>query len=796
MACKSCRSKKIKCDRTRPICQNCRLRSIACTYVGERRTKEWMQSNVDSRRFSTIRTSRKQQLSEGGTRSDRITTFPQSASAMPNQRRVSCTSNLSAARGAREMQQERDVDMLQSQPPWDQIGSDPMTCDFDQIPSGMGVTDSHTPTNSNGEDETLLDRILEGKDMECTKDRNPALWMRSTDGDEYTGPSSGISTISDLGLNWVRHNVPDSQVLCETIQDIRNGVLSHLRQPKCVPQVLPRVVSSPCNLKVKETPNPEVVKYIEEYFDTVQVIFPVLDRAKFFSQLETYGTRQSISENPSWQALLSAVLASGCRAALSAETAEAFKKSGQEAWGYFQNALSFESCITHGSTDLMAVQAIAIMTIFAQGLSSPQRLEYTLSSIAARLAQSVALNRHPPPDWSLSEEEQRDRNRVFWVIYCLDRTISLRCGRPAVISDDDISCCFPRDVLVIQHGNSEPVGVPEVDFFLCATKLARIAGKVSRMLYSVSALYTSSSRLLPVMNSLLKELHAWLSLLPSPIRPGQPPNRMTKTFGLSREQIIVLHLSYYYLLCSIYRRFTPIFTQDSDNLQHLVNSQMHCSHIEAARSMVLLTKHLDVESFTPAWLVFYYPFTALTTIFVHIVCNPPSDTTPTDIALMETVVGFFGRLEYVTSGEAAFTKTAEFVRQARNIHNKYSKDRAQARQCESIQVQGNNLSIGVAGPFQPCINIADDRQIQIGQRFGKNYDAQMSRADNGHISGETPPLTGPLQQEENSDTQSAHPEMEIPQDDLSIYSELLSLLAPPDGDAAQASWLRDWVSAV
>ncbi|KAK7227863.1 hypothetical protein V2G26_000033 [Clonostachys chloroleuca] len=111
-----------------------------------------------------------------------------------------------------------------------------------------------------------------------------------------------------------------------------------------------------------------------------------------------------------------------------------------------------------------------------------------------------------------------------------------------------------------------------------------------------------------MMNDLLKELHAWLSLLTSSIRPGQPPNRVNRTFGLSREQIIVLHLSYYYLLCSIYRRFTPIFTQDSDNLQPLVNSQMHSSHIEAARSMVLLTKHLDIESFTPAWLVFYYPF--------------------------------------------------------------------------------------------------------------------------------------------------------------------------------------------
>uniref|UniRef100_A0A8H7NBZ8 Uncharacterized protein n=1 Tax=Bionectria ochroleuca TaxID=29856 RepID=A0A8H7NBZ8_BIOOC len=162
---------------------------------------------------------------------------------------------------------------------------------------------------------------------------------------------------------------------------------------------------------------------------------------------------------------------------------------------------------------------------------------------------------------------------------------------------------------------------------------------------------------------------------------------------------------------------------------------------------------------------------------------------------METVVGFFGRLEYVTSGEAAFTKTTEFVRQAPNIHSRYSKDRAQASLCDTTQVQDNNLSIDVARPLKPCINIADDRQIQIDHRFGKNHDVQISGAENGQIPAATP-LTGPLQPEENSDTQSAHPEMEISQHDQSLYSDLASLLAPPAGDAAQVSWLRDWVSAV
>jgi hypothetical protein len=472
-----------------------------------------------------------------------------------------------------------------------------------------------TPTSSGASQQqydNLLDKILDGDDMECLKDRNPALWMRASDGDEYTGPSSGISTVSDLGLNWVRDNVAESDVLCETIQDIRNGILSHIRQPKCIPQDLPLALLTPSSSAStrdisQELPPAQAMAYVEAYFSTVQVLFPVLDRDVFLAQLAAVRAGQAPASTYSWQALYNAVLASGCRATLSEETAEAFKTSGREAWSYFQKALSFESRILHGATDLMAIQAVAVMTIFAQGLSSPQQLEYTLSSIASRLAQSLALNRHPPPEWDLTESEKRERNRVFWVIYCLDKMIGLRCGRPCVIYDKEVSCCFPRGVRVIQRGDDAypmaPGGCPPFDFFLCFTKLSRIGGNVSRMLYSATALYTPSSRLVLRLNGLLEDLQAWVHSIPDDIRPGKHLNRMPDTQGLSRDQIVVLHASYYYVLCAIYRRFTPIFTQDSKSLEHLIDSKSHVSHIEAARCIALLTKHLDFESFSPAWYV-------------------------------------------------------------------------------------------------------------------------------------------------------------------------------------------------
>lgn len=486
----------------------------------------------------------------------------------------------------------------------------------DRLDQSPGNTNAHsnrlTTTMATADDdvaEPLLDRILGGFDIGCLKDRHPAVWMRAGDGDEYTGPSSGISSISDLGLKWIRDHVQGSDTLCSTILDIRDSVLSHLRQPKCVPRGPCSSPGTPPGLKPILAS--DVAKYVDAYFSTVQTIFPILDRAEFEAQLATHGIDPPAAMY-SWNALLNAVLASGCRAALSDETAEAFQASGREAWDYFQNALYYEAKINHGATDLSAVKALAVMTVFAQGISSPQRLEYTLSSAASRLAQSIALNHRPPRAWSLTESEQRERNRLFWSLYCLDKTIALRCGRPAIIHDQDISCCFPHGIQVSQgqdlgigmgqgQGQGQQQQQQHFDFFLSLTKLARICGNISQRLYSASALCSPSPALHATAVQTLQDLETWRQGIPPEMQPGKPFGRICGASGPARTQLLVLHSSYHYALCAIYRRFSPIFTQDDVEARRFNPQTTHASHIEAARSMVLLTKYLDIESFTPGW---------------------------------------------------------------------------------------------------------------------------------------------------------------------------------------------------
>lgn len=565
MACRSCRSRKVKCDRTRPSCKNCMQRGDECIYVGERR--------------------KRRKLGDGSAGADADADGDSLAGS--THRRVSRAPQETGPPLVARQRQLLDM-------------SDPVS-------SSSSADSDRTTTSAPTTDywqEPLIDRILDDDGSDPLRDRHAAIWMRTGDAEEYSGLSSGIAAISDLGLKWIRSRVPESDELCHTIQYVREGLMAHLRQ--CIPR--------------QPFPNPEmptvwtalppahtIREYVDTYFSTVQTVFPVVD-AVVFEEMLTQWYQQPSRQSDSWKALLNAVLASGCRAALSNDTASAFQVSSSHSWGLFQNALNYEPKLVHSTTDLLAVQALVVMAVFAQGMSCSQRLEYILCSTATRLAHSLGLQRHVPKQWRMSEREECERHRLFWVIYCLDKSISLRSGRPSVIHDGDISCPFPRNA---RYGTTKALAKdravdteePLFDFFLYLVKFCRICSLVVQKLYSTLALCQPLSRLHVAANEILMRLETWRESIPARFRPGQPFSRLNIGNGLVRIQAMVLHFSYYYAVCAVHRRFTPIFLQGCDENEG-TNWSPHGSsvtHIEAARSMALLTKYLDVESYTPAW---------------------------------------------------------------------------------------------------------------------------------------------------------------------------------------------------
>ena len=124
-------------------------------------------------------------------------------------------------------------------------------------------------------------------------------------------------------------------------------------------------------------------------------------------------------------------------------------KAQQVSWEWFENAISVHSELLFWPTTVVGVQALTLMVCchfswpkmtrrannsqayFSEGICCPI-IQYMLCSNAIRLAYAQGLHRQAPLSWNLSEEEKYRRTCIFWALYCLDKDIACRSGRPSV----------------------------------------------------------------------------------------------------------------------------------------------------------------------------------------------------------------------------------------------------------------------------------------------------------------------------------------------------------------------------
>ncbi|KAH7407318.1 fungal-specific transcription factor domain-containing protein [Cadophora sp. MPI-SDFR-AT-0126] len=607
--------------------------------------------------------------------------------------------------------------------------------------TGM-LTQITSSNNQFSQEESLLDRILSGDPEYLPDDNNASVWIRTDDGDEYTGPSSGISLLSQPGLTWIRNTFSGTEDICNAINSVTREVANHLQRPKCI--VFKPWIATNMNEARKPIPPEDTVwTYVDAYFRSVQCLFPVLDRNSFETRLRTYFQSQKDDSDIAWTALMAAVIASGCRSLLSTETPAAFEKSGSESFAYFQTAINLISYLLYKPASICVVEALLVMTVYAQGLSSPQRLEYTFCALASQVAQGLGLHRKPLHNWDLSDQDMRERNRLFWVTYQLDKTISLRCGRPSVIDDNEISCSFPYGTSIVQMNTVRSAGSQSsdhvvshqhpkgFDFFFAYTHFARICGKISKELFSASAISRPFSEVAMTARRLESAIEKWREGIPQEFRLGRPFRPSEIPRDTPQIQALSLSFGYHYMICSVHRRFSPMFERPETSTSTSDISQLFGSkYLEAARSMILLTKHLDIESHAPGWMLFYYPITALLGVFTSVVCHPRSGSGNSDIALMEVIVGHLGRLEFMTSGGTAFNKIGELVRLARLVLSRTSQEQVSDSPNKPTS-EGNDVALTRSTTKRSRIESSKDSSSHETVKRARTSPQQETPARNG-----------------------------------------------------------------
>ncbi|KAJ5632774.1 fungal-specific transcription factor domain-containing protein [Penicillium lividum] len=464
---------------------------------------------------------------------------------------------------------------------------------------------------------------------------------------EHHGPGSWLSICSTPGLQWVSARAGTTR-----FHQIAEGLVMGWTNKLTLGSDRNR----------ERCPEPEVKnawKYVSGYFENSQdSIFGVIIRSDFDSRLRVHFQDPNRSdEDLAWYALRNAVYAVGCRTAASMDGTRDFAEILSESMRFFHNAFFVLSELLFMPSGLMAIQALIVMTSFAELLGSPS-VEYMLCASATRLAQSKGLHREPSRAWNLPRSEMLHRKCVFWAAYCYDKNIALRSGRPSALDDNEISCEIPKE---IPGGSTLDVAV-----MTAAIGHARICAKISKQLLSVQMFNESPTSLFETIDKLEEELRLWRNSLPNNLAlPKQNDHRLSNNSDQLKANILRLHYSYwgsvialhaifhYPWICSAVTRQKPFFED------RIFKSSTWSA--EASRQILFTLKDFWLDTSFSSPIVFYSPMLAVINLFIYILKYPSLDTVEADLTLLDLTAGHFARVHFLTSSHVSFTFAREIV---------------------------------------------------------------------------------------------------------------------------------------
>ncbi|KAK5368120.1 hypothetical protein LTS03_008264 [Exophiala xenobiotica] len=495
------------------------------------------------------------------------------------------------------------------------------------------------PEQSEGPTDTLQEECEPSIDVFDNQDvgqEDNSLYATDTLNLEYYGPRCMLSFCSQPGVDWVTSKVksPDysstvKRLVLDSARMLKmSGTLSFAREPD---------------------PPPEVAwKYTNAYFEEgLDRAFGVVERTLFDGRLRAHfnGTHNPVTDDKAWYALRNVVWAHGCRVVLS--KTKTFRETLQASWSFFENALSVHTETFFLHTSLMSVQALILMAYFSEGVGKIS-LQYTLCTDAMRLACSKGLHRQPSHSWKLSPHEVTHRNWMFWSIYCLEKHICSRSGRPSIMDDDEISCQVPLKAINGRSG----------DTFYCHTliKMMQLASTAKKRLSSARALRQTTEQLIKTVRKLGKDLADFKSSVQQKIRLDGVLDASELPVGLSIREAQSLQAHYFCLVLDIN---TPLTYPWSGISNHLADNAAATCQVEASRnevacasrSAILATRQIQIDCNCSALLARYTPVYCFMNLFVHILRDTTMDTVPSDLVLLDIAFGYFSNLEFVTGLE-------------------------------------------------------------------------------------------------------------------------------------------------
>ncbi|KAJ5682271.1 hypothetical protein N7462_005436 [Penicillium macrosclerotiorum] len=473
--------------------------------------------------------------------------------------------------------------------------------------------------------------LQEALQTEKEKQRDKSITGASTSVISLFNPSSFETSLSSF--RWhLAYCVPNSRVDSIFDFDAFSHQLSYSVRPLYPPETT-RLIQI-------EWPSHLMIQQSIEYFSTnrLYAIFPMVDVDSLAVLLQSHSFDHDGRNFD--------VASRACLVALTAfitrirhhETAFAHANPN----AYVQAVLSLIPELIRHHTNVRTLEALLILV--------PE----LLMSMAVRVLCNLGGYKTKADSQEFCEiQNPKHLRALFWLLYSLDKEMSLRKCQPPLINDADCDLDLPVNYVSVSSDHQffeYQLSLNEL-LFPTDLRLALLKSKIYQQLYSYSSLNKPEATRIQLIRELDQELVELKSQFPGVCQPegyvsGGIPDFLLHDLSLRG---INIHLEYYHCLAKIHGASTIGITSVPKAVSPPSSSMELC--YEASRSTLIYlsrARHLIMpETF---WIYAQFIMTAAIALYQRLTAKPTEVHSRQDIRLLEDVLGIFRQLRQADDG--------------------------------------------------------------------------------------------------------------------------------------------------
>ncbi|EAW11343.1 transcription factor domain-containing protein [Aspergillus clavatus NRRL 1] len=609
-ACESCCRNGAPCevDESSSSCRQCMRRRIPCEFATRK-------EKLDRRKRRLYVKALKERL--------RKTESLLKAAGIPNQENLGISET---------SDDDESLDGSGTEDEWEGSSSTSPPCDSDKCLPSAGRTGVSNASNQ--------DHISgpAGRRSAGNSQHAPIFRWDNRADSVYYGRSSSLSILSREGIEWIKHKAGEVKFLRLLVSDSKYDSPWDYWRPDVFHDVFASTVFKPL------PPRAEVFSLLRDYFRTINRLFPLYHEASFMELVEWQYTQQTCDDAARW-ASINVILALAYEYRYT--NSQKSEKDKERAWFYYKNAMSVFAELTLRRTDMLSVQALLGMALFLRGNSGTQSA-MPLITAAIKSCHRMGLHRETPRP-HLSQVEQEQRRRVFWVAFILDHSTCIRTGNAPTQHLDDFDVEIPTE-----DSEIEPILSNNKSFFQQLCRIAVIKGRIYAKLYCAKAFQNkTAAEVVQIVRELHAELEEWRAdnTYDEQLKQGATGEDFLRGFASAGMQLV-----YYNSLILIHRVPLVIHFAQQRHLASVESGPYDTNIIlkelslsvaictEAARGTLRLVNNLPWGDVAWIWSLLYYIFGAVMTIFINILRDSRHAHVKEDLQSLNMASTFFATL--------------------------------------------------------------------------------------------------------------------------------------------------------